>query len=83
MFIGDLSSTSALQIPAIPPPPTTPIIPKIKSRNLDIRYGMVRVALFYAVLVVQTLRTNELKVWTVLSTDDIVYNKCSLSYLVQ
>ena len=30
-------------------------------------------------------RTNELKVWTVLSTDDIIYsnNKCSLSYLVQ
>ena len=33
--------------------------------------------------IVQTLRTNELKVWTVLSTDDIYSTKCSLSYLVQ
>ena len=37
--------------------------------------------------IVQTLRTNELKVWTVLSTDDIytttTTTKCPLSYLVQ
>ena len=29
--------------------------------------------LFYELFIVQTLRTNELKSWTVLSTEDILY----------
>ena len=33
--------------------------------------------------IVQTLRTNELKVWTVLSTEDIIIIIYKISYLVQ